>query len=100
MPVLPGPAVPVEDCSRRHFWRSSPSRVSQRPLDELPGAALVAPLVPTLEPELESSDRGLVVPPAPAESALVPVEGPVDGTVMLRPDGAAAQPAGMSSDRV
>jgi hypothetical protein len=47
MPVLPAPAepvlgavVPVEACSCKHFARSSPIRVSQRPLLGPIGAAL------------------------------------------------------------
>jgi hypothetical protein len=77
MPVLPAPDVPVEACSRRHLARSSPVRVSQRPLlDPVGAAAREAPLAPTLESE-ESGDRGAVVPAAPAASPLVPVEGPV-----------------------
>jgi hypothetical protein len=73
MPVLPGPAVPVAACSRMHLARSSPIRVSQRPLlGPVAPAPLDAPLVPTLL----SEERGLV-PKVPAVSPLVPVEGKV-----------------------
>ncbi|TAK86976.1 MAG: hypothetical protein EPO20_05850 [Betaproteobacteria bacterium] len=70
--------VPVEACSRRHFRRSSPVSVSQRPLERVGAELLVAPLAPTLGVPLElvvSEERGAVVPAAPALSALVPVEG-------------------------
>src|SRR6185295_10921100 len=70
MPVLPGPAVPVLACSRRHFSRSSPISVSQRPLL---GAGLVVPLEAPPMPTLVY-ERGLV-PWAPALSPLVPVDG-------------------------
>jgi hypothetical protein len=53
-----------------HCVRSCPVSVSQRPLERSGSGAAVAPLVPTLV----SGVRGLV-PWAPAESALVPVEG-------------------------
>jgi len=70
------PLVPVAACSCRHLVRSSPVRVSQRPLlDPVDAAPLVAPLAPTLV----SGERGAVVPEAPAESELVPV----DGVLML-----------------
>src|SRR6185295_4609326 len=72
MPVLPAPAVPVLACSRRHFSRSSPVSVSQRPLLG-PDSALPPPTT-LLEPTLLSVERGLV-PWAPALSPLVPVEG-------------------------
>ena len=63
--------VPVLACSRRHFMRSSPINVSQRPLL---GAVAPGPLTTPLVPTLVSGLRGAVLP-APALSALVPVEG-------------------------
>src|SRR5215212_7853853 len=73
MPVLPGPAVPVDVCSRMHLARSSPVRLSQRPVL---GPAAPAPLTAPLVPTLLSEKRGLV-PWVPAVSPLVPVDGRV-----------------------
>jgi hypothetical protein len=95
MPVLPAPAepvpgplrgdVPVDACSCRHFMRSSPVSVSQRPvLDPLEAAPLVAPLTPTLV----SEERGLV-PRVPALSELVPVDGAPAGALPRLPGGVA-----------
>jgi hypothetical protein len=85
MPVLAGPDVPVEACSRRHLARSSPVNVSHRPLlDPLAAGPLVVALALTLE-SVELLERGAVVPAAPAASPLVPVDG--GAARMPDPDG-------------
>src|SRR5678816_4003012 len=71
-PTLPVPAVPVRDCSRRHWARSCPVSVSHRPLERSGSGGAVAPLVLTL---LSVSGGRWLVPWVPTESALVPVEG-------------------------
>src|SRR6476646_825459 len=74
-PTLPAPAVPVRACSRRHCVRSCPVSVSHRPLERSGSGAAVAPLAPTLV-----SGARWLMPCAPDESVLVPVEGSVGGS--------------------